>query len=114
MLYGLKVTVRPSIKTPALPLPVIVVAASITVARAVFSSLVLFITMLPSSATKQLEIIRVKGHSVVLSASTFISLLPDAISSSLFAESRASASTVYSPASSPVNSITPPTPRLFL
>ena len=105
---------RPSTKTPSLPLPLIVLAASITVVRAVFSSLVLFMTMLPSFATKQFEIIRLKEHSVVLSASTFISLLPDAISSSLFAESLASASTVYAPASSSVNSITPPTPHLFL
>ena len=104
---------RPSIKTPSVPLPVIVVAVSITVVRAVFSSLVLSMTMLPSFATKQLEIIRLKEHSVVLSASTSIFLLPDAISS--LSESHASASTVYSPASSSVNSIeAPPMPLLSL
>lgn len=104
---------RPSIKTPSVPLPVIVVAVSITVVRAVFSSLVLSMTMLPSFATKQLEIIRLKEHSVVLSASTSIFLLPDAISSSL-SESHASASTVYSPASSSVNSIEAPPPMPLL
>ena len=106
---------RPSIKTPSLPLPVISAAVSITVVRAVFSSLVLFIATLPSSSIEKVleRSIKVKEHSVVLSASTSIFLLPEAIILSL-SESHASASTVYSPASSSVNSITPPTSLLSL